>query len=290
MNTNSLLGALLGLTIVGGVVLLVLGLQRRPERVKPDRVEIPLFQRIRSARADVRNALIGALTGAVLAVATGMPALVVVCAALGYTAPPLFSKPPNTKVLARAEAVETWVRGLTGMLTGGTGIENAISTSLPSTPPAIKPEVARLVARLRAQQPVEIALRNWAEEMNDRISDLVASALIMGADTRRGGLSQALEDLSSSVAQQTRTMQRIEADRAGTRSATRIIAAMSVAMFIFIVLSPIGEPYRDPLGQIVMVVFGLLYAGVLRWMYRLSQGKARPRFLSTPNRGSVGAS
>lgn len=287
---TAMLGALLGLAVVGGLVMLVLGLQRRPEAIKPDRVEISIGQRIRSARSDVRNALIGALVGLVFAILIGMPALVVVCAALGLTAPPLFVKPPSAKVIERAEAVETWVRGLTGLLTGGTGIEDAVMTSLPSTPPAIRPEVARLVARLRAQQPVETALRNWADEMDDRISDLVASALIMGADTRRGGLSQALEDLSASVSQQTRTMQRIEADRAGTRSATRIIAGLSVAVFAFIILSPIGAPYRDIVGQLVLVGFGGIYAAILRWMYVLSQGKARPRFLSTPDRTPAGVS
>ena len=287
---TALLGAFLGLALVGGLALLVRGLREPAERIKPDKIEISLTQRFRTASSAVRNSLIGAAIGLVFALILGMPALIIVCAALGLTAPPLFGKPPSTKVLERAEAVETWVRALTGLLTGGTAIENAISTSLPSTPAAIKPEVARMVARLRAQQPVETALRNWADDMNDRISDLVASALIMGADTRRGGTTQALEDLSASVSQQTRTMQRIEADRAGTRVATRIIAGLSVVMFAFIILSPVGAPYRDVLGQLVLVVIGAIYAGILHWMHVLSQGKARPRFLSNPERTTSGVS
>lgn len=287
---NATIGALLGLAVAGGVTLLTFGLQPQAERVKPDRIKVPLAHRLRTTSAEVRNALLGGAVGLVFAVIIGMPALVIVCAALGLTAPPLFGKPPTTKALERTEAVETWVRGLTGMLHGGIGIEDAIRTSLPSTPAAIRPEVARLVARLRAQQPVETALRNWADEMDNRVSDLVASALIMGADTRRGGLSQALEDLSASVSQQTRTLQRIEADRAGTRSATRIIAGISVGMFTFIILSPIGAPYRDLLGQLVLIVFAAAYAGILRWMHVLSQGKTRPRFLSTPRGESAGVS
>lgn len=278
---NATMGALLGLAMAGGLVLLVLGLRRRPEQITPDRVEIPLGQRIRSARGEVRNATIGGVIGVLAAIGTGMPALIPICAALGVTAPPLFGKPPTSRGLARAEAVETWVRGLTGMMTGGNGIEDAIRTSLPSTPAPIRPEVARLVARLHAQQPIETALRLWAEEMGDRIADLVASALIMGAGTRRGGVSQALEDLAASVSEQTRTMQRIEAERAGTRSATRIITGLSVAMFAFIVLGPMGDPYRDLLGQLVLLILGLMFAGVLRWMAMLSQGKKRPRFLTS---------
>lgn len=285
---TALIGALLGLAVVGGVILLVVGLQRTPTLIRPDRVQTSVLQRIQGARAGVRNAAVGGGIGVLIAIATGMPALVPICAALGYTAPPLFGKPSTARGLARAEAIEMWVRGLTGMMTGGIGIEDAIRTSLPSTPTAIRPEVARLVGRLHAQVPIEPALRLWADEMDDRVADLVAAALIMGAGTRRGGVSQALEDLASSVAEQTRTMQRIEADRAGTRTAARFITGLSVAMFAVIVIGPMGEAYRDPLGQLILLVLGALYALVLRWMTTLSAGKPRPRFLSTPERTKAG--
>ncbi len=279
---TEMVGALLGLLVAGGLMLLVVGLRPRPEPVSRERVREPSTSRLWRSGARFRDVVVGAVVGAILAAVSGLPVLVIVCAALGVTGPPLFRQPASVRVLARQEAVETWVRALTGMLTGGVGIEVAIRTSLPSTPPAIRPEVTRLVARLQSQQPLEASLRRWADEMDDRICDLVAGVLIMGAETQHGGLSRALADLSTSVAEENRMMRRIEADRAGTRTVARIVAGISVVMFALVMAGPFGDAYRDLLGQLLLVVFGLAYAAMLHWMTVLSKLPPRPRFLTDP--------
>lgn len=281
---TAMVGAMLGILVAGGVVLLALGLHPRPERAAQRSAKVPWSARLWRSRSSVRGALLGAIVGTILAIMSGLPALVIVCAGLGVSAPPLFRRPSSVRVLARQEAVETWVRALTGMLTGGVGIEVAIRTSLPSAPAAIKPEVTRLVARLQSQEPLEASLRLWAHEMDERICDLVAGVLIMGADTQHGGLSRALTDLSTSVADENRVMRRIEADRAGTRTVARLVAGISVVMFAVIMAGPFGDSYRDPLGQLLLVVLGLAYAGMLHWMRVLSNLPPRPRFLTDPVR------
>lgn len=286
---RALLGALLGALVVGGVVLAVIGLTpttERPRRTTPTR---DWRQTIRNLRAEVRNGAVGAVAGLVLGLLLQIPALTIAGALIGVTVPPLFTKQPSAAVVARGEAIETWVRGMGGMLVGGVGLEEAIRSSLPSTPPLIRPEIARMVARLQAQQPIGTALRLWADEMNDRTADLVAATLLLGAETRRGGMAQALRGLTESLAEQNRVLRKIEADRAGVQMSARLISVISLAMLLFIAAGPFGAPYREPLGQLVLIVIALAYAGVLHWMRTIINIAPRPRFLSDPATDVAGA-
>ncbi|WP_454295891.1 type II secretion system F family protein [Salana multivorans] len=287
------LGVILGALLAAGLLLLVLALRPQPapdpgapaptgQEPTPVRRSANLRGMWATAqqRTRVRDAVLGAGIGALLATATGIVVLLPLAAALGVSGPPLFRRPPGARALERAQALEVWTRALAGMLAVGVGLEESIRSSLPSTPTPIRPEIARLVGRLQAQQPTQTALGLWAQEMDERTADLIAAALIMGASTRRGGLSHALGDLSASVSAHTRTMQRIEADRAGTRTATRVIAGITAAMFTVIVLGPMGEAYRAPAGQAVLLLLGLGYAAILAWMHHLGRGHPAPRFLT----------
>lgn len=284
-----LVGALLGVLVAAGLLLAVHALASDgPTRGSPKPAR-DWRQLVREARADVRNAVIGAAAGLVVGLALQLPVMVIVGAVIGLTVPPIFAKQPSARVVARGEAIETWVRGMGGMLVGGVGLQDAIHSSLPSTPELIRPEVTRLVARLQAQQPVDRALRLWADEMSDRTADLVAATLLLGAETRRGGMAQALRGLTESLAEQNRVLRRIEADRSGVQMSARLICVISLGMLMFVVTGPFGAPYRDPLGQLVLIGIALAYAAVLRWMHSIIAIPARPRFLSDPASRPLGA-
>lgn len=286
---TALLGGFLGVLVAAGCVLAVMGLTPHVARPKLAANSRDWRATVRHLRAEVPDAAIGAAAGLLLGLVLQLPALAVVGALIGLTAPPLFRKQPSARAVVRGEAIETWVRGMAGLLVGGIGLEEAIRSSLPSTPPPIRPEVARLVARLQAQQPVESALRLWAEEMNDRTADLVAGTLIMGAETRRGGMAQALRGLTESLAEENRTLRRIEADRAGVQMSARLICVVTLGMLVFISTGPFGGPYRTPLGQVVLVLIGLADAALLRWMQSLISLPPRPLFLTDPATEHAGA-
>lgn len=281
---NAALGALLGALVVVGLILLVWGL--RPSPVRPRRhgpsIIDRLRARLRTAGVRARALLVGIVLGVVLTSISGLPVLMILIPAFALTLPSLFTKPPVQVKIAQAEALETWIRGLSGVLVAGIGLEEAIRTSLPSTPAPIRAEVARLVARLQAQQPIETALRSWADEMDSQISDLVAAALIMGARTRRGGLAKALEDLSAAVADQTRMLHTVEAERSGPRTTARIVMGIMIAMFTLVMANPqMSAPYATPLGQLVLLAIGLGYIGLLRWIKSIVEGKPKSRFLTS---------
>jgi len=95
--------------------------------------------------------------------------------------PVLLSPPSAALKIDRLEAMEEWTRSLSGVLTVGIGLEEALIATLRSTPDPIRPEVTRLVARLRARWSTEEALRMFADDLDDATGDLVAGNLILGA-------------------------------------------------------------------------------------------------------------
>lgn len=250
---------------------------RRPAR-SPN-----LVARFRSISPRTRVvALASVAVGALLAVASGwLVALVVVpAAALGL--PALLAAGPESRRIARLEAMAEWTRNLAGVLTVGVGLEQALVATLRSTPEPIRPEVSGLVARLRARWSTEEALRAFADDLDDATGDLVASYLILGARRRGSGLASVLQGLAESVAEEVTARRKIEADRAKPRANARNVTVISAGVLGFLAFN--GEflaPYRTPTGQIILAVLLAAYAGCLVWLRRMSQGQPLPRFMGT---------
>lgn len=212
--------------------------------------------------------------------ATGWVAALLVVPAVALGLPYLLSAPPADAEVRRLEAMEEWVRSVSGVLTAGVGLEQAILTSLRSTPEPIRPEVSRLVGRIRARWGTAPALRIFADELNDPTGDLIAANLILGAKRRGAGLASVLDALAESVGDDVRARREIEADRAKPRGNARLITLISVAVLGYLALT--GDyvaPYRTPFGQALLLVLLALYAGALLWMRKMSQGKPMPRFI-----------
>jgi Flp pilus assembly protein TadB len=166
------------------------------------------------------------------------------------------------------------------VLTAGVGLEQALISTLRSTPPLIRPEVGRLVARLRARWPTEAALRALADELDDSTADLIAANLILGARRRGSGLAAVLESLAESVAADVRSRRQIEADRAKPRTTARWVTIITVGVLVVLALT--GDyvaPYRSGMGQLVLALMLAAYAGVLVWMRRMAAGRPLPRFI-----------
>ena len=176
--------------------------------------------------------------------------------------------------------MEEWTRSLSGVLTVGVGLEQALVATLRSTPSPIAGEVSRLVARLRARWATEDALRAFADELDDATGDLVAANLILGARRRGAGLASVLEGLAESVAADVRARRQVEADRAKPRATARWVTLISASVLVVLAVSgTYVEPYRSPLGQLILVVLLAAYVATLIWMRRMAMGRPLPRFL-----------
>jgi Flp pilus assembly protein TadB len=276
----SIAGGLIAIGILGVIV----GLRptAMPERQKSRSGHVALTSRTRILLlAGIGLGLLGwVITGWVLAV------VIAPVAVIGF--PILLSAPPAAAQISRLEAMEEWTRSLSGVLTVGIGLEQALVATLRSTPAPINAEVSRLVARLRARWDTETALRAFADELDDATGDLIAANLILAARRRGAGLASVLEGLAESVAADVRARRQVEADRAKPRATARWVTLISASVLVVLALSgKYVEAYSSPIGQVLLVVLLSAYVGTLTWMRRMATGKPLPRFLDTRSEAAV---
>lgn len=233
---------------------------------------------------------IGVVLGLLGWVITGWVLALVIAPVAVVGLPALLGTPPAATQISRLEAMEEWTRSLSGVLTVGIGLEQALVATLRSTPAPINPEVSRLVARLRARWDTETALRAFADELDDATGDLIAANLILGARRRGAGLASVLEGLAESVAADVRARRQVEADRAKPRSTARWVTLISASVLLVLALSgQYVEPYATAIGQGVLVALLSAYVGTLIWMRRMATGKSLPRFLGTRRAAAAAA-
>ncbi len=282
-----LVPALAGALLIGGALALIVGLRRYPVAPRPAQP-----RRLRPLSKQTRVLLLAGLAGGVVTLLVTGWVLAVVFVPFAFVGlPTLLSSGSAAARIERLEAMEEWTRSLSGVLTVGVGLEQALVATLRSTPAAIAPEVTRLVARLRARWVTEDALRAFADELDDATGDLVAANLILGARRRGAGLASVLEGLAESVAADVRARRQVEADRAKPRATARWVTLISVGVLVVLAVSgTYVEPYQSPLGQVILMALLAAYVATLIWMKRMAIGRALPRFLSpAPNTMQGGA-
>ena len=286
---NTLLPVLLGALTVVGIIGAGHALQPHEPQPRAQRAPSQLRARLASFSPRTRIALAASLAaGVLIALVTGWVAAVVVLPVAALGLPYLLSAPPAEARIRRVEAMEEWTRSLAGVLGAGVGIEQALTATLRSTPEPIKPEVTALVARLRARWDTEVALRSFADDLDDVTGDLVAANLILAARRRNRSLASVLQGVAESVAEDVASRRRVEAGRAKPRGSARLVTAFSLV--VLLILAFTGDyiaPYRTPVGQIVLVFLLVAYAGGLLWMRKMAEGKPLPRFLGPDARAGA---
>ncbi len=276
---TALVPALGGALIVAGIIGVILGLVPSTERPAAPRRRSPLV-RHRLSRLSRLLLVGGVVVGVIVALVTGWLLAIVLMPLAALGLPILLSAADEQDRITRLEAMEEWIRSLSGVLTAGVGLEQALIATLRSTPTQIRPEVGRLVARLRARWSTEAALRALADDLDDSTGDLIAANLILGARRRGSGLAAVLESLAESVAADVRARRAIEADRAKPRTTARWVTLITVG--VLVVLGLTGDyvaPYRSGLGQLALASMLAAYGGVLIWMRRMAAGRPLPRFI-----------
>lgn len=281
MTTQLLIAALSGGLIAGGLAGLIRELRGLEVPDRPQRRRLRLPQLSRRTR---RLLLVGAVLGVVGWLLTGWPLALVIAPAATVGLPYLLSAPEANERIERLEALEEWTRSLSGVLTVGIGLEQALITTLRSTPAPIAEEVGLLVARLRARWATEDAIRSFADDLEDATGDLVAGNLILAARRRGAGLANVLDGLAESVAADVRARRQVEADRAKPRTTARWVTIISAS--VLVVLGLTGsyiEPYGSPLGQVILAVLLTAYVATLLWMRRMAEGRRLPRIIGPPS-------
>ena len=188
----------------------------------------------------------------------------------------------------RLNALEEWVRNLTGVLAAGSGLEQAIIATHRGMPEALRPEITSLITRLRGNVHIDEALLRFADDLDDSTGDYVVGALRQAARLRGSGLTAALKRLSESVAENVRNRRTSEAEREGPRTTARWVTVITVTLIsgLFLFTSYM-DPYKQPLFQPVLFLEFIGFGLVLGWMRRYTLPIKYPRFIGTHDRDAA---
>lgn len=273
---NSLAGALCGAVIGIGLLVLAVGVAgppaRREARPRPSWASDRLVLRVGLAFA-------GAV---VVALATGWPAGALIAAIGGWASPTLVgAKARRAAAVAKIEAIAGWAEQLRDVMAAADGIQSAIGATAPLAPAPIRPAVRRLADRLAQRERLAPALRDFADDVDHPLADMVVTSLLIAAE-RQGRLGDLLGEVAGAARRTASMRLRVEAVRARTYVTTRLIIGVTIAMTVWLVVA--RREYLDPFdsagGQVMLVVIGAVFfvSGVL--MQRMAQPDEPARLLA----------
>jgi tight adherence protein B len=186
----------------------------------------------------------------------------------------------------RLEAIAVWTELLRDTLSAAAGLEQAILSTATTAPSALAMPVADLAARLQDGGALPVALRAFANDVDDPTMDLVVAALVLAATRQARDLTGLLSTLAQAARDQVVLRLRVGAGRARVRTSVRIIMATTLGMIAALVLLNRGylTVYDSAEGQLVLLAVGGLFALAFAWLDRIAAVPVPPRILAPPAR------
>lgn len=271
---NGLTGAMLGVMVAGGLLLIADGFRRvsGPQRQQP----------VLDWRATATSAAIAVAAGIIGWAATGWVAVGGLAAGVTVIAPRLAgTKARRQQAQERTEALASWAEMLRDTVSAHAGLREAISITAKVAPVAIRENVQRLSARAEREQLAK-ALRQFANEVADPVADLIVAALVIASDRQAHRLSELLSQIASSAREQAGMRIRVETGRARTYASARALVLITFGFAVVLMLfSPTYmEPYNSITGQLVLIMIAGLFAGALWGLVQLGRPSEPPRILA----------
>lgn len=287
---NAITAAAAGILCVGGILAVVAGLRRSwspPVRRRSGLAEswARVTRRPAGRLGRRRDLTLAASLAAGLAVAliTGWLIAIPLGPVLAFGVPYLLLLPKAHDVIM-LEALDRWVRSLASTLSTGKSITDSIRTSRRTAPPAIADELRLLVTRLNNRMPTSDALRRFADDLDSADADSVIAAVIMADQRGATGASITLHALADSLQAQLKGRRLIETERAKPYIVVRQVTVITLVALTgaFLFNSSFFEPYKSPLGQVLLAVLITGYVGSLVMMRRKARHRVGDRILIGP--------
>ena len=274
----NILGLACGLAFGTGILLIISGLQRRPDpsptRHSLSTWNLPPDAAKRGVQAVACSVLVLALTRwPVAALAAGM---------FGWFAFELIGSSHSVDVaIARTEAIATWTEMLRDTIGAAHGLESAIAATAPVAPAPIRHEIDALAARLQ-HAPLDTALQGLAQDLDHPIGDLVVAALSAASRSSVRELGELLGTLANAARDEASMQLRVEAARARVHTAVRVVASCTLLTALgLVVLNPTYvDVYADATGQVVLCLVAACWGLALWWLSTMSRFDRPERFLA----------
>ena len=221
-------------------------------------------------------------TGLVVLLASGwpMPALIAATSVFLVSRTAFAGRRAEVSRVVRLEALAAWIESLRDVLIAGEQPVGAVLATAGSCPAVIKEEVGRLAEGLAGSDP-GVAIREFADELDDPIADLVASGLWI-AVTRGARSVTVLSALAAQTRQLVERRRLVEAERAPARREVDILTGLMSLMLAALLLlgrSEFLSAYRTVEGQVLLGVAIAIFAGLVARTRALARFPAPGRFL-----------
>lgn len=278
MTGRLMLAIVTGAEVGLGVWLVILGWRGGPLPIRTRR-PIDTVQLRRTATGFAAGLAVLALTHWV-AVALG-----VVVLAASYD--PVFGGTRRTRVaIDRLDALAGWTESLRDLVASGVALPEALPASVSVAAPSVRPQLTNLAERLTARGPLESALRELADDLDDGGADLIIAALILNARAQGRALEAVLSALAASTRAELRVRRAIDAERRSTRRAVQVVVVVTVVSALGLALGNPAyvAPYRTATGQVVLAVVVAIFAAGFAWLARLSALPVSQRLLAKSSR------
>ena len=282
MIVDALTPILLGLGAGLGGVLIVAGIRgTASDPSRPPTRMVRWWVAVRRP-AHARRLLAAVAVGVLTMWGTGWPVAAGAGAALVALWPVLFGGAAvERRRIDSLEALVIWTESLRDMISAHASLEQAIPATTSGAPELIRPSLIRLVGRIRAQVPLQRALRMMATELDDPSAGLVIMTLILNVRRRGNRLAEVLTGLATSAREELEMRRRITAERAQLRRGVQVIVGVTVAVAVFLVVAnpQYVEPYSSPEGQAVLLLVVGIFAFSFYRMRRISTEQPVPAVL-----------
>jgi tight adherence protein B len=225
---------------------------------------------------------VAVLAGLAVVTLTGWPVAGVIAAVAVAVAPRLRSSgQEHRREIARAEAIASWAEMVRDTIAAAAGLEQAIAATGAIAPAPLAGPVARLAQRIDFE-PLPVALRQFADDVDHPACDFIVAALVIAAEKEARDLGPLLGQLADCARDEAKMHTRVWIDRAKTRTSVRVIAGCVVvfAAGLFVFSRRYLEPYDTVGGQLMLLVIAGLFAGSLVGMQRLGRIAVPERFVA----------
>ena len=282
MTAGLLQAAAVGASLPAALLLFAVGLRGRPAGAPLPPGRAARLRAMLSSPALAGRWAGGVVAGLAVLLLTRWPVAAAGIAALVVAWPLLFGAAGDVRAqIARLEALAAWAESLKDTIAGAIGLEAAIPRSIDVASPLIRPHLVRLAGRLRSRAPIDQALAQFADELDNPSADLIIAALIVNAKLRGPGLHQTLEALSRSAREELDMQRRVEVQRRGIRRGAQLVVAITVVFAVGLgaLSRQYVAPYGTPAGQAMLAVVIGIFAVGFGWLRTLSRADLPDRFI-----------
>lgn len=285
------MGAVIGLLVGTGVVLVMLSLSDRDDMKLARSRKVGALARLveRSGIPRLTSAnLIGAcfaaaiLAGAATLIVTAVPMVALMAAAVAGYLPFLMIK---RQVSARAKALRvSWpdaVDALVSAVRAGMSLPEALIDLARRGPEPLRPSFAAFAAEHRATGSFVSALYVLQDRLADPVADRVIASLRIAREVGGTDLGTVLRTLSTLLREDARTRGDIEARQSWTVSAARMaVAAPWITLAMLCTRPEAVAAYNSLSGALVIVLAGVLSIAAYRVMLAIGRLPIEPRMIT----------